>query len=530
MITGRNSFCALEGALFIILEYDHMSDKTRITRRVPKRRRTERLLMGFDQLSHRVKKEPALRERLLYCSRLSRSETFHEIGIKNPSQADFHALFLYPSVYDAYRRLKYATEGIEYSGRQLATYIRPIVRKVAAAAESLAHKSPTALAQANEALYREICSSPYRTIIFLKAGLTDGRPQYWYWDDKALLERTTEFDSWADMQQRDSALRAHLAGRRLAEKAMRKNPRLMKHVRFGLNGHAYRSAAELVVGNLFAHNKLQVVRQYATGVCRARSNRQMIADFYFQNHKHIFEVTQTSGSGTGSRKTVYALRFRSKEVAYQENNISYSVIDSEPYFKNGVLQAPEFAMEVCRRLKSVGIDCGPVPDSSILLSEEEHKKEKWLSYPVGELLEVIAVMMGIVGVGILTNKFSWLHSIIRRRSDYDTVMQRLKAISKSISSEKRKRWIKRRDEGRPSLAVVRKLCREEEIRTQMQWFLFAKKNPGRLKNLGIPSNIYSVYTRLGKWISWRDVLASGPRTRTAFRETRRPPRLSSTRV
>lgn len=235
----------------------------------------------------------------------------------------------------------------------------------------------------------------------------------------------------------------------------------------------------------------------------------MIADFYFPNHKLILEVIQTGGSGTGSRKKHYALRNRSKEVAYRKHNVVYRVINSEPYFKNGVLQATEFAMEVRQLLKSVGIHCGPVPDSSILLFENDREKGGWLSLPLKNLLEALEVRMSIVGVATLTNSYSWLHSILRRRSDYDTVMQCLKEISKSTSAEKRKLRVKRRDEGYASLSAVRKLCRDEEITTQLQWFRFAKKNSARLKRLGIPSNLYSVYTRLGTWASWGDVLAAG---------------------
>ena len=461
-----------------------------------------------------------MRMRLLCRGKLSRSAVFGQIGIKKPTQADLHTVFLDPGVYDAYRRLKYAVEGIEYTGRQLANHIRPMVRRVAVAAKRLPEKTPTGLSRGNEALYREICSSPYRAIIFRTAGLTEGRPQYWYWEDRELLDRATAFHSWADMQQRDSALRAHLAGRELKIMAMRKNLRLVNHVRFGLKGYIYRSLPELVIGNLLAHNKIRVDREYATQVYRAHSSRQMIADFYFPDHKHILELIQTGGSGTGSRKKEYRLQTRSKAKGYRESHLQFQMINSEPYFKNGVLQAVAFAEHVCEELKKVGIDCGPVPDSSILLFEDVRKKEKWQTLSVEKLLKTMADELDIRGVAVLKNKFSWLHALLRKRPNYDTIIQRLKANSKSISSERRKRWIKRRDEGYPSLAVVRKLCREAQISTQSQWFQFVKKNAARLRSLGIPSNLYSVYTRLGTWISWNDVLAPKPRTRNALGKKR----------
>ena len=449
---------------------------------------------------------------------MSVSTVYAQIGIKDPTAADRHARFLDPSVYDAYRRLKYAAEGIVLSGRQLANHIRPMVRKVTAAAQRLDQKSPTALSRANRALYRQICQSPYRTFIFQRAGLTESRPGYWYWGDRELLVRATAFRSWADMQQRDSALRAHLAGRGLGKIAMLKNPRLVNHVRFGLQGHTYRSLAELVVGNLFAHNGIKVHRQYPTGVCRVGSDRQMIADFYFPAQKLLLEVIQTRGSGTGSRKEEYELQFRTKVAGYRKSRLRYCTIDSEPYFKNGVLDALAFAKKVLRRLKPLGIACGPLPDASILLFEEHREKEKWLRLPLGPLMQSMADEMGIVGVAILTNDFSWLHALLKMRSDYDVIRQHLKTISNSISSEKRKRWIKQRDERRPPLSVVRKLCREEQISTQQQWFQFAKGNPGRLRSLGIPSNLSSVYTRLGAWISWPDVLAPKAQRTKVFRK------------
>ena len=93
-------------------------------------------------------------------------------------------------------------------------------------------------------------------------------------------------------------------------------------------------------------------------------------------------------------------------------------------------------------------------------------------------------------------------NILKLRTDFDAVMEHFKQKGINNRRANTQLAIERRQANYASMQSVKELIRKQNIKSQRDWFNFATNNRQLLKKLNVPSNLPSVYKRLGTWEGW----------------------------
>lgn len=465
-------------------------------------KRTSRVLLaaGFDELRNRIRNGEVERRQLMTKGRMSYRKVNKELKVSNSVSSN--SLLSDPKLFCAYHALKMACEGVVLSN----SAVRAIYRNEIAEIQAICHlspaiDSPTKLSRTNHALYCAVASTPYSATIFRYAGLTEGRHDYYYWDDGEIVEAAARFDSFTALKYGDGTLHKHVKGRRLMEAVVRANPEYARHFFVGHGGALYRSEPELIIGNYVYLNGVRCDREVDTMLNSNGSDKNRIADFYFPNVNLYLELVQNEAGDRGSRREGYRERDILKRDTYRRGNLACLFVNSDPFYRRGVFDVRGFAEHLRNQLLTHEVDIGALPNIADLLFREDTIKMRVLTEPPETIVSYLG-SLGIDGIATLQNNFSHVLTCLQYRTDFADVMKRIKQAGYARRSEcLRIRHAARRRDYAP-LSVVKQFIQRHGIRTQIQWYRTSKEHRKELAAMNIPINLQSIYRQRGEWAGW----------------------------
>jgi hypothetical protein len=408
-----------------------------------------------------------------------------------------------PELYRAYRELKFLAEGVTLTPAEVRHEYADLISDIRAAIDSSPFdiRTKTDLCDREHWLYKKVSSDPHSSNIFRYAGLTEGRPDYWYWDDQELAERAANFDSFTQVHYRDNDLRRHLKGRGLYKLTTTLNPSFARHFFVGLNHEPYRSEPELITGNYLILNTVPHEHEVNTNIIRKGSTRPQIADFFLTDYATYLELLQNETPNRGSRRLAYAARNKEKAASYA-NKIACIFIDTDPFYHRGVFQVSEFSKHLHKTLLDNGIDIGTPPPAEKLAWRDDELKMKLLTLPTPKEVIDLLNTLGCKTIKILQDRFSSLLTLIKLRKDYKAIRRKMKRQSYALRSAKASERYSKKREKYVSLSLIKKLFVIERITSQVKWYAYAKKNRAILRLCGIPTSLPGVYKARGEWLGW----------------------------
>ena len=466
---------------------------------------------AMDELRASVQAGAVDRSGLMSGARLSKAvvlEQVRDFGFTSDS-----SLLSNPATYAAYRSLKLEVEGVTLGPDQVVSAFPELISLVQSVLQR--HPEVTSVSElwrTAPSVYRELRANPHARLIAWAAGIPRDRADLLYWTDEQLLDAASEYATLTELKYGGGEVHRHIMGRGLLGQLLARRPEMAGEFRVGLGGHRYRSLPELLLGNWFEIRGVEVIREYEVGVFLPGSSRSLIADFkiLFPNQVDgsksglLIEILQSGGEGRGSVGRSYARRWRAKLTAYRRAGIVPIAIRSDLDYDHGIFLGDRFAARARDTLLSHGIDLGQVPPLNQLMFEDVAIKQALLNLSLEDVLPFIN-RMGITSPTVLQQKFCWVMTCLRCRHDFDLIAERLRGYAAVRRARAIRETRERQRRTYAPLERVVELCRAHRIGTSSAWFEFAAANRALLKQLRVPSNLPSVYAKLGSWTTWSDL-------------------------
>jgi hypothetical protein len=113
---------------------------------------------------------------------------------------------------------------------------------------------------------------------------------------------------------------------------------------------------------------------------------------------------------------------------------------------------------------------------------------------------------GVIGIAEFDNKYSTVKNILKARSDkfLEDFYLKLKARSNSQRKAQNVSRHKSNREEMMSFSKLKQVVGKHGIKSQSQWFKFARENKDFLKKNKVPCDVSGVYKQRGEWVSWSD--------------------------
>lgn len=338
-----------------------------------------------------------------------------------------------PVLYPAWRRLKFAVEGITMTKPQVAGRHASLIanlRSYLSSRPTVSTSSELYLIDAEgRILYKAVTALSHAPVIWQLAGLDQGRCNYDYWSDQDLVKRAAGYATFTALKEGDDALHRMLKGRGLERQVLRANPAMVNHFYVSICGDVCRSVAELVASNYLHLRGVAYDWEPSLGVCRPGSKRSMVADAYLHDSGLFLECAQNLQSNRGSRREHYAARIKEKVQLCKRAGLRMVVVDGDRFTRNGVLEVAKFASEMRASLLERGQDIGPAPAARELLRSTHDAMRAQLIQ--GDWAAVMACLakLGIDGIAKLQNHHAHILTCLKVRDDCQAILDAIKARS-----------------------------------------------------------------------------------------------------
>jgi hypothetical protein len=450
--------------------------------------------LALDRLAMEIKSSVKLKQYLLNhdCLSITKLTSLinERIEMADAKLAGTLALARSPHLYGIVRDLKLELQNIDEN--TLSQYKYQIAQ-VEALVQTGYHKQA-------QAVLRAQVPANHRVLVAKAAKLKLKNPDPWVLTDRQFLDELVGIASLTHMKQDYCTLHAHLKGRQLETQFLLENPAAIQNFYIDRHGRLLHSFAELVANNFLNANDINNFAQHVVeGLQTTAKHRK--ADFYLPETHVVIEVSQNHEAGKGVRKSRYLERKNIKEAEYNDAGYRAVFIDTEPFYKATGFDISGFCELLKAELKRYGISTSTDYSVEVLGYSNDEKKKNLIALPLIDLVKFLEDE-GIDGLATLKNKFHSYMNILKLRTDFDAVMEHFKQKGLSNRRANTQLAIERRQANYASMQRVKELIRKQNIKSQRDWFSFAKNNRQLLKKLNVPSNLPSVYKRLGTWEGW----------------------------
>lgn len=341
--------------------------------------------------------------------------------------------------------------------------------------------------------------APHRALVALAAGFATANRDFWLFSDEELLNTCDGVDSLAELKYKNCSVHAHIKGRQLEWEFQKRNPAAMRNYYLDSEGLRHSSMGELVTANFLRLNGILFIAQ--AQVANISAAKERTVDFALVEHNVYIEVLQNEERGSGKRRARYIERLTQKKSEYKALDSECIFINSDRFWSADGFDIMAFCEQLQVSLQLAGISTQIDYPAKALGYWDSSEVEKLMTLPLSELTTFLEGQ-GVDGLASLKNKFHFFMTILKMRDDFDDILHHFKQLGERIRLSRTQAAVKERDKHYASIEEVRALAVEHNITCQKEWFAFAKANRGLLKQLNIPSNLVSVYSRLGTWQRW----------------------------
>lgn len=456
-----------------------------------------------------VKIDEVFREGLKQNSGISKQK-FHEeltarVGFDLPAKF-YRNTDYYPLV----REIRFQVEGVKYNLDEVNNRYADLISEL----KSQPHKTTAELSNKNRDLYQRIMSTGHSKMIWFLSNFGD-QLHCFYLPDDVLVKQCGEFSSFTELKYKGKGdLHLHIKARGLEQEVVSQSPSYLNYFYVGINNKYYRSLAELSIGNMCEFNQEKYEVEASYQISRKGSDKSMICDFIFYDSEQqpvYLEVVQNTDATRGDRRRSYAKRHQKKVETLNKHGIFPVCVVADNFYDHGLFNSELFAHEVSKRLRKRGVALKEVPAEHVLSIQDSDYANFLINSDHETIYKHLIEEKGIAGIADFDNQYSTIKNILKARTDkfLEAFYLKLKARSnKQRSAKNASRHKNNRDEMMP-LSKLKQVVSKYRIKSQSQWFKFARENKDFLKKNKIPCDVAKVYKRRGEWVSWPDFYTHG---------------------
>ena len=435
------------------------------------------------------------KDQLIHHDRLS----FSKIGEILNTNMRGTRVFSNPKTYKAYADLKFSVEERVFNNITLEEVELKYKSTISRLSKVGAQNTSELQSSSERALYEKVRKHNHWPLMkwFCVEVPT---AEYWYWSDKDIIKQCGKYKSMTNLHCKATTLERHMKCRGLEPKVRERFSQYIPNKSYVSGSNELcRSYGELTISNLIhlCERKNDFEHQPKMGLHRKGSDKTMVADYYCKPNNIHIELTMYTHNGRGKRGKQYIRKLKEKKKIYENNKVNCIFIDSSVFFNSGCFDHMKFSEYFCKVISENGynkLNTKNIKERELCLDKQVKTR---LDLHTEEFLNYLRTERGLEKTADLSNHLSNLNAVIKARPDSKELFELLKSRGIKLRNIKNSKRARKRPYAK--LTLVREIFRRFNIRSQKQWYTFAKNNKQFLRALHVPVALPEVYRLRGMW-------------------------------